>query len=178
MNTSLSATEQRRQVHLCQLRRRKSRSRSRRQFHANFQSATLVSCCGNMTQDVEIKLLFLPHLASLGLSCANLRHAGTGGSRFIRKWKSEFLDGSYSRSCLRPHSHRTRRCSQMLHAKNGTHSCQLECSHSIANNCKQHQRICKQICVQICVLCELGPIQNLANSKEFYYFFSKKVEGT
>ena len=42
--------------------------------------------------------------------------------------------------------------------KNGTHCCQLECSHSIANNCKQHQRICKQIYMQICllVLCERG----------------------
>ncbi len=59
---------------------------------------------------------------------------------------------------LGPRSHRMRRCSQMLHAKNGTHCYQLECSHSIANNCKQHQTICKQICVQIClrVLCELG----------------------
>ena len=55
---------------------------------------------------------------------------------------------------LRPRSHRTRRCSQMLHAKNGTHCCLLECSHSIANNCKQHQKICAQICLG--VLCELG----------------------
>ncbi len=64
----------------------------------------------------------------------------------------------HSLSFLRPRSHRTRRCSQMLHAKNGTHCCQWECSHRIANNCNQHQRICKQICVQIClfVLCELG----------------------
>ncbi len=63
-----------------------------------------------------------------------------------------------SSKTFRPHSHRTQRCSQMLHAKNGTHCCQLECSHSIANNCKQHQRVCKQICVQMCfrVLCELG----------------------
>ncbi len=59
---------------------------------------------------------------------------------------------------LRLRSHRTRRCWQMLHTKNGTHCCHLECSHSIANNCKQHQRICKQICMEIClhVLCELG----------------------
>ena len=37
---------------------------------------------------------------------------------------------------LRPRSHRTRRCSQMLLAKNGTCCCQLECSHSIASNIK------------------------------------------
>ncbi len=43
---------------------------------------------------------------------------------------------------LRPRSHRTRRC-LTLHAKNGAHYCQLECLHSIANNFKQHQRICK-----------------------------------
>ncbi len=37
---------------------------------------------------------------------------------------------------LRPHSHRTRRCSQMLQAKNGTYCCLLECSHSIAGKIK------------------------------------------
>ena len=58
---------------------------------------------------------------------------------------------------LRPCSHRTQRCSQMLHAKNETHYCPLECSHSIANNCKQHQMICKQICVQI-YLCYTCPV--------------------
>ncbi len=42
----------------------------------------------------------------------------------------------------------------MLHAKNGTNCCWLECSHS----CRQDQRICMQICPQMCfcVLCELG----------------------
>ena len=73
---------------------------------------------------------------------------------------SSFVLGSLGNpdANLRPRSHRTRRCSQMWHAKNATHYCQLECSHSIANSCKQHQRICKQMCVQIClrVLCERG----------------------
>ncbi len=69
---------------------------------------------------------------------------------------------------LRPSSHRMRKqvcaqiCTQILW------SCRQCCVNTPkannmfhflhANNCKQHQRICKQICVQIClrVLCELG----------------------
>ncbi len=53
----------------------------------------------------------------------------------------------------------------MLHAKNGTHCCQLECSHSIANNCKRHQRICMQICLR--VLCELDPTQPVWAGRQF-----------
>ena len=41
-----------------------------------------------------------------------------------------------ARIWLRPRSHRRRRCSQMLHAKNGTHCSQWECSHNIAGNIK------------------------------------------
>ncbi len=55
---------------------------------------------------------------------------------------------------LRPRSHRTRRCSQMFHAKNGTYCCLLECSHSIAGKIKGFA-LCMPTCLR--VLCELGP---------------------
>ena len=40
----------------------------------------------------------------------------------------------FPRPNLGPRSHRTHRCSQMLHAKMATYSCHWECSHSIASN--------------------------------------------
>ncbi len=100
--------------------------------------------------------------------------SGSGKGLIICGPGRSVLDTDQSQ--IRAPSHRTRRCSQMLLTKIGTHCCQSECSHSIASNIKGFA--CKFACKPAyLVLCELGLIvptnKDLDSRKNAQVDFSK-----